>query len=231
MQTFTVTIKEIVDETHDTKTFTTIRPDSFDFSPGQYCLFWLEGFSRPRPFTIASTPEQDHLDFTIKKIGEFTNALFKLKTGDSLKITLPKDSKLSIKEPPSDRIVFIAGGSGITPFYPSIKSFASRSDMTLLYSNRTENDIIFRKQFEELAQQNDSLDIKFFITHQPDTIYTHKRIDKDDLKSVMSEHTQWYICGPPGMTEAIVEQLAELDVSEENIHKEAWELPSKHDDE
>ncbi|MFW6378888.1 MAG: ferredoxin--NADP reductase, partial [Nanoarchaeota archaeon] len=161
MQTFTVTITHISDETHDTRTFTTDRPEGFDFSPGQYCLFWLDGFSRSRPFTIASTPDEHHLDFTIKRIGEFTTAMFELKKRDSLKITFPRDSKLSIKEPPTNPIVLIAGGSGITPFYPIIKLFSSRSEITLLYSNRTDNDIIFREQLRRLAQENDPFHVQF----------------------------------------------------------------------
>ncbi|MFW5865953.1 MAG: ferredoxin--NADP reductase [Nanoarchaeota archaeon] len=229
MQTFTVTITEISDETHDTRSFTTDRPEGFDFSPGQYCLFWLDSFSRPRPFTIASTPDEHYLNFTIKKIGEFTTAMFELKTGDSLKITSPRDSKLSIRKPPTNPIVLIAGGSGITPFYPIISSFSSRSDITLLYSNRTDNDIIFKEQLNQLAQENDSFHLQFFVTHQDNTQFTAKRIDKKDLKKVQKKDTQWYVCGPPSMTKAIHDSLLEIGVSEEKIHKETWELPGKHE--
>lgn len=229
METYSVKVQEIISETHDTKTFQTTRPRSFEFNPGQYCLIWLDKFSRPRPFTIASTPEKDYLEFTIKKIGEFTTAMFKLKKGDSLKITSPRDSKLSIKKPASDRIVFIAGGSGITPFYPTLKSLAEKAELTLFYSNRTDKDIIFSEQLRQLAKNNDSLNIRFFVTKQKDSAYENKRIDKDDLKSVKSEDTQWYVCGPPSMTKAIHDSLLEIGVSEEKIHKETWELPGKHE--
>lgn len=49
----------------------------------------------------------------------------------------------------SKRILFVAGGSGITPCYQTIQEIVSMKDETieliLLFANKTEEDIVLRK--------------------------------------------------------------------------------------
>ena len=120
-------ITEIIQETKDVKTF---KLDSkIDFVPGQYCLVALpEDEYDKRPFTFANSPMDNHIEFTIKQIGEFTTKLHSLKVGDKLLFSSAKGTSLNFDESVSKDVVFIAGGSGITPFM-SILRFAIKKKL------------------------------------------------------------------------------------------------------
>jgi nitrate reductase (NAD(P)H) len=58
----------------------------------------------------------------------------------------------------ADRINMIAGGTGITPMYQVMKEILSNpadtSSLRLLYANQTEEDILIRRELEELQSQH-----------------------------------------------------------------------------
>ena len=64
------------------------------------------------------------------------------------------------------KIALLGGGIGITPFMSICKNATDKglsSKITLFYGCRTEEDIAFRKEFEELAQKNKNLKLVFIV--------------------------------------------------------------------
>ena len=124
-------------------------------------------------------------------------------------------------------IGMIAGGSGITPMIPIIRTVLSsetdNTQLNLLFANKKEEDIILRDKLEN-RQEEFSDQYRFFYTlDEPGDNWNGFSgfINSDMIKNTMpapSEDTLILLCGPPKMiSEAVKPSLEELDYSKENI--------------
>jgi glycine betaine catabolism B len=229
---FVVKILEVKTETTDVKTFYFTKPDHYHFIPGQYTLLKFPGSEISRPFTFSSSPIENHLGFTIKKMGEFTTKLFDAQIGDELILDNPKGEALNFNEEVKEDVVFIAGGSGVTPFMSSIKYAVHKNlpnNILLLFGNRTSKDIINFREFNSFNQPNikiiHCLSGEVFDDWKGETGF----IDSNLIAKYVDNFTNklFYVCGPPIMTKLIKQVLIDLNVNEEQIRMEKWELPSK----
>jgi ferredoxin-NADP reductase/Na+-translocating ferredoxin:NAD+ oxidoreductase RnfD subunit len=140
------------------------RKPALAFQPGQY-LEWTLGQGNNRAdnrgnrryFTIASSPTEQNLRLGVKfydKPSSFKKRMLAMTPGDTIMagqlagdFTLPRD--------PREKLVFIAGGIGITPFRSMVKYLSDRGEkrsIVLLYSNRTIDEIAYRDAWDEAAQ-------------------------------------------------------------------------------
>jgi NAD(P)H-flavin reductase len=235
-------IIEVKEETPDVKTFRLRLTDRIDFIPGQYCLVSIignkefEGYSRP--FTFASPPTATGIvELTIKRMGKFTTTLHSLTVGDKLKIDGPNGKSLNFDESIKDDIVFLTGGSGITPFISAIRYAIAKklpNKMILLFSNRKGGDIIYRKELEEITKNSNIKVIHTLSDEKPDRWSGETgRINRAMIEKYVENPKDklWYICGPPPMVTAMEKMLAEMGVAKEKSRVEKWQLPGKHDKE
>jgi glycine betaine catabolism B len=131
----------------------------FTYLPGQYLEVTLP---HPKPdmrgtrrvFSIASSPTEPIVTFGVKiaeRSSTFKTALMELKPGQFLPASrLAGDFVLPAK--PDEKLLFIAGGIGITPFRSMIKYLIDtnqRRDIILLYQVRTMQDAVYRAVFDE----------------------------------------------------------------------------------
>jgi ferredoxin-NADP reductase len=108
----------------------------------------------------------------------------------------------------------LAGGIGITPLV-SICKFCTdlqlSTKITLLYGCRTENDIAFRQELDEMQRQNRNLKVVFIINEtSPSWTGAVGVITADMVKREIPDYkeTMFYTCGPPPMVE-VMEKLVE----------------------
>jgi len=129
-------------------------------------------------------------------------------------------------EAESERIGLLSGGVGITPLRSICKyctDMKLNTKVTLLYGNRTEADIVFRQDLEQMQRQNNNLRIVLTLA-EPETSwkgYTGN-IDAEMIKKEIPEYreTVFYVCGPPAMVQAMLDLLKTLDVPSEKVKKE-----------
>lgn len=240
---FETEIIEIKDETWDVKTFKLKRPAGLDFVSGQYCTVAFKDkpafLGESRPFTFSSSPtEKEYVTFTIKKMHEFTTELHNAKIGDKIIINGPDGKKLNFDDNIKEDIVFIAGGSGITPFISAIR-YAIAKDMKnqihLLYSNKTRLDIIFRSELNLIKYNHKNFHLTNIITTNTcagDSDECGRRIDEEIVRKYIPEPEDklYYLCGPPPMMDAMEKMLKKMGINENKIRIEDWKLPGKHDD-
>lgn len=140
-------------------------PDQkLEFAPGQY-LEWtlphakVDSRGNRRYFTIASSPTEDEIKLGVrineKESSSFKKALLQMQNGEVMvasqlsgDFTLPEDSK--------KKLVFIAGGIGITPFRSMVKYLLDKNekrDVTLFYSTLDPNTCAYNPLFEEAVQK------------------------------------------------------------------------------
>ncbi len=184
------------------------------------------GKEMEKHFTISSSPtEHDYIEVTKKLTGdEFANALAALKVGDKVTINAPFGDFTFKGE--YDRIGMLSGGIGITPLRSMIRYCTDKkfkTDIVLLYSNRSENDIAFKNEFEEMRKQNKNLRVINTIT-QPGSDWKGLtgRINKEMVQKEIPDYMErfFYICGPPKMVDAMMGVLKEMNVPDEQIKQE-----------
>ncbi|HUC31699.1 MAG TPA: RnfABCDGE type electron transport complex subunit D [Candidatus Paceibacterota bacterium] len=216
----TLTKKEAVGTGIQHFSFTTDK--KLRFAPGQY-LEWTLGANRAdgrgnrRYFTIASAPTEDTIQLGVKfyePSSSFKKELLSMQPGDTIiagnlagEFTLPKD--------PKQKLAFIAGGIGITPFRSIVKYLTDRNeqrDAILFYSNRTAAEIAYREVFDEAAR---TLGMK--------TVYaitdTDGRLTADMIKKEVPDYRErmFYISGTYAMTNAFQKILRKMGVPRSQI--------------
>jgi ferredoxin-NADP reductase len=112
--------------------------------------------------------------------------------------------------------LFIAGGAGITPFiciFRSLREQLRLDGNTLLFANRTEDDIILKDELKEMLGE-----YYFDVIEAPKSGGVGRRIDRDLLKQHLLPERQFcYVCGPDKFTAVMVDTLIDLEVPRSKI--------------
>lgn len=214
-----VSIKSIDHLTHDVIRIFTDKPRHYTYIPGTEISINKNGWrDKIRPFTFTSLPDRNYLEFIIKTYPDHhgvTNQLLKLVKDDEL-ILHGAFGAIHFR----GEGVFIAGGAGITPFIPILRSLEARrqiKDNKLIFANKTKADIILKEELEKIMGDN------FINVLSEEDIegYHHGLISEDIINSVGIElTTQFYVCGPPPMMEAVILQLEKLGIDEKTVIRE-----------
>jgi ferredoxin-NADP reductase/Na+-translocating ferredoxin:NAD+ oxidoreductase RnfD subunit len=218
----TLTLKEKKKVSDDIYDFVFETDKKINFRPGQY-LEWTLGHAKPddrgnrRYFTIASSPTEGTVHLGIKfyePSSTFKKKLLTLEPGDTIMagqlagdFTLPRD--------PAQKLAFIAGGIGITPFRSMVKDLTDRNekrDAVLLYSNRNAAEIAYREVFDNAAEKMNMQTV--YINSETEGRITAEMIKKEipDYKERM-----FYISGTHSMTNAFEKTLSEMGVPRMHI--------------
>jgi ferredoxin-NADP reductase len=228
----------IRDEMADTYTLV-LRPqtgwlDTYwpTFKPGQFIELMVEkeGSRTLRCFSISSSPAYYEktglieLSIRIQPQGRVTPWIRQqLSQGDLVNISaaqgdfvLPQAVDVSHK---SEKFLFIAGGSGITPFRSMLQQLDQTQtalDIHLMYYSRNDQQVLFQQEFEQLEKHYEGLTITF--------------VDSEKYGFICMEHLQKYcrdydqrnafICGPSPMIQQARKALAELGVAKHKVNFE-----------
>jgi ring-1,2-phenylacetyl-CoA epoxidase subunit PaaE len=215
----TLTIDKLVKENHNTVSvyFKPTNKIFYNYKAGQYLTVKVNEKTYNRCFSLSSSPNvDDFLRITVKLKGEVSHYFYNnAQIGDSIEALFPVGDFVFSPNPTTENhYVMVAGGSGITPLYSMIGQmlrFEPKSKITLLFANSSVENILFKKELDELAQQFSQFSYHDFISG-------NKRIGKDDLN--ISPNAAYYICGPDTLKEGILQHLKELKISKTNIHVE-----------
>ncbi|MEM0465866.1 MAG: FAD-binding oxidoreductase [Candidatus Pacearchaeota archaeon] len=219
MEHHIVKIIDIEKLNYNVKRFFVERPYNLIFTPGQAIDVAINknGFEKKfRPFTPVNLPNEEHLEFIIKeyKRGGVTEEIHKLKNGDELII-----GKVFGDIKYFGPGIFLAGGTGITPFYSIFRYLVEKRELdgnTLVFSNKTKNDIIL--EYELNAFKDFGLKILFMLTDEESKDYYFGKIDFNFLSEFIKDKNQkFYICGPPQFNSDIFNILIKLGISSNEI--------------
>jgi len=102
---------------------------------------------------------------TTRAVGSVTNAMYRLKKGDTIGIRGPYGSSWPIGKAIGNDVVLVAGGIGLAPLRPAVYQLLSRREkfgkIVILYGTRTPADILYRR---ELEQWRSRFDLEVYIT-------------------------------------------------------------------
>lgn len=151
----------------NTRHFVFEAPDVHElyFIPGQFVSFTetIGGKHITRPYSIASAPDGNRFEICLNLVedGWFSPLLFSMQPGDSLEMSQPL-GYFVLRNPGKDA-VFVATGTGVTPFRSMLKAYLGQGDtkqMTLIFGVRYEQNLLYREDFEELARSHSNFDFQ-----------------------------------------------------------------------
>ena len=225
---FETEFQEIVQRTHDVTSFRFQRPAELDYKPGQFLFVTLKQGDKElrKHFSFSSSPtEKGHIEFTKKFTDhEFSLALKAARIRDWARIEAPFGQFTFEGEYP--KIALLGGGIGITPFVSFCKNAADKglsSKIILFYGCRTQEDIAFRWEFEDLAQKNKNFKLVLLVNQPtPDWKGATGIINADMIKQQLPDYQEnmFYTCGPPPMVEAMEKLVESLGLPKEKLKRE-----------
>lgn len=230
-----LTLKEKVQLTPDTVDFIFAPDRPMRFTPGQYLEWTLphtqsDSRGNRRTFTIASAPEEKDIHLGVKfyePSSTFKRTLRSLERGAEIAagqlagdFVMPRD--------PSAKLVFVAGGIGITPFRSMVESMVDsgqKRDVVLLYSNRTIADIAYREFFDAAAAKIGMKNV-YTVTDMtsvpPDWKGQSGRIDAAMIQKEIPDFADrtFYVSGTHAMVQAFEKTLHGLGIPRRRIVKD-----------
>lgn len=191
-----------------------------NYKAGQYFAWTLDKVKfdsrgNRRSFTIASSPLEKNLKIGIKfyePSSQFKKTLLSLKKSDHIHVSalsgdfvLPKD--------PSKKLLFIAGGIGVTPFRSMINDLTlskQKRDITLFYFANGEEEVLYKDIWKEAALYG----VKVI------ALTNREKLNSDLLKKHAPDYKQryFYLSGPPFMVRAYKKTLRALGIAANRIH-------------
>lgn len=213
--------------------FSSLR--KFNFLPGQY-LEWtlplgkIDSRGNRRYFTIASSPTEENVRLGVRinfPSSSFKKALVSVKKGNKIyagqlrgDFVLPEDEKR--------KLVFIAGGIGITPFRSMIKYILDKKivrPVVLIYSNKKADEIAYKDVFDQ-AQKDLRVKIVYTLTDKESVAADWKgevgRVDAAMIRRQVPDYQEslFYLSGPQAMVTAFEETLSIMGIKGKNIKKD-----------
>lgn len=232
MQTQHATLLETKEIAPDVRHFVFAVQDTqeFRFAPGQFVSFTEEMEGKPitRAYSIASTPNGNRFELCLNlvKDGRFSPYLFHMAPGDTVPMKGPVGTFV-LRNPDRDAL-FIATGTGIAPIR-GILQHAAKSGMprqfTLLFGVRHEQGLIYRSDFEALAQGSSQFHFVPTLT-QPTADWAGRtgRVQThiDDLLAGRTD-LDVYVCGLKDMVDSVRAMLKERGFDRKQIIFEKYD--------
>lgn len=206
-------VREVARETYE---FSFEKPEGVAFKPGQY-LEWTLAHDKPdlrgirRYFTIASSPTEEDIKIGVR-IGEkrssFKERLHSLQPGDEI-VAGVRGGTFTLPEDRGEKLAFIAGGIGITPFRSMVRHLIDTEqerDVVLLYACRTYADVAYADLFAE-AKEAFGLRTTYVLSESREGAPGDAEkgfVDGPMLARVAPDFRDrtWYLSGPDAMVQA-----------------------------
>jgi ferredoxin-NADP reductase len=156
--------------------------------------------------------------------------LHDLRVGDTLELRGPIGGYFTWRPEDGGPLLLVAGGSGIVPLMAMLRERARARDRTvvsLLYSARALEALIYREELDELAARSDGVSITYALTREqpPNWAGERRRIDREMLQAVgfaADAKARAFVCGPTLLVEQVAADLLSLGYVEALVKTERF---------
>ncbi|MEM7000197.1 MAG: NADH:ubiquinone reductase (Na(+)-transporting) subunit F [Pseudomonadota bacterium] len=192
-----------------------------------------------RAYSMANYPEEKGiLKFNIRIAspppgmdvppGAMSSYVFNLKPGDKLTVFGPY-GEFFVQDTPAEKI-WIGGGAGMAPLrsqiFDELKRNGRETKMSYWYGARSLREMFYVEEFDQLANDFDNFEWHVALSDplpednfEGHVGFIHQVVLDNYLKNHPNpEDCEYYLCGPPPMTAAVLQMLDDLGVEPENIH-------------
>lgn len=216
-------LKKRISISHDSQELIFTSEKRVNYKPGQYMEFTfqhknIDSRGARRFFTVASSPTEPDIHLGIKFYepgSSFKRAIKGLTSAQPI-VASQIGGDFTLPDNLEQKVVFIAGGIGITPYRSMLKYMIDTNQkrtVTLIYAARTPEDIVFRETIEE-AQEKLGTQVVYATGDV--------RVDADFIKKQVPDYQSclFYISGPHGMVVALEDALKSLGLPQPHIKKD-----------
>ncbi len=219
--------------TDDVVEITLETEENLDFKAGQFITIKVDDQVPPcfRAYSIASAPnkENNEIKLCLKVVegGRGSHWLESLKVDNEINFIGPSGNFVFKGE--KDKILFIATGTGITPFNSMIEDELKKGNtkkMHLLFGVRYIKNIFYKDFFNNLANKYQNFTYDIVLSRPEDNSWQGKTGRVTGILQEMAldlGNTEVYICGLKVMISDVAEILKEKNFPEEQIHLEKYD--------
>lgn len=176
-----------------------------------------DGYSAERSYSIA-TAAGEQVAITVERLddGEVSPYLTdELRVGDQLELRGPVGGYFVWEPADGGPMMLVAGGSGIVPLRAILRErerAGSDVPARLLYSARTESEIIYR---DELSAPHDGVEVLYTLTREQPAGWAGytRRVDRQLLAETAwpaGKNPLAFVCGPTSFVEIVASGLVAL---------------------
>jgi len=205
----------------------TLRPleKAYKYNPGQFLHLALDEYDPAGPwpesrcFSMRSSPDDEAIKITFAAKGKFTGSMaVELVPGKVIHVKLPYGDLFQDGQD-GKKSVFVAGGTGITPFLSlfTSKAFAAYPEPRLYFGVRNPSHQLYAADLEKAREVNPSFSFK---------LLNEEKEGRLDIMTIFKENgpaAVYFISGPPVMIKNFKSSLAAEGVPAENIRTDDWE--------
>ena len=178
-----------------------------------------DGYQAQRSYSIASAEMGSRVELTVERIddGEVSPYLVdELQPGDQFELRGPVGGYFVWDAAPGGAVLLVGGGSGVVPLMAMARertASASSVPTRMLYSARSLDEIVYRRELDERAAAGDGLDVVYTLTRERPAEWSgySRRVDAAMLEEVAPTNLALtFVCGPTPFVEAVAEALVVL---------------------
>jgi NAD(P)H-flavin reductase len=196
--------------------------ESYHFNPGQFNILTVPGYGEAAISISSDIENVETVGHTIRLAGNVTNAIDRLRIGDTVGIRGPFGSHWPVEACIGKDIYIAAGGIGLPPLRPVIyhimKNRENFGEVVVLYGARTPNDLQFKDEYE--TWRDAGIDLMVTVDRADEgwegtvgvvpVLFYHLRMK--------SQNSVTFTCGPEIMMRFVVYEALARRLEEENIY-------------
>ena len=187
------------------------------FEPGQHLLLGKAGDIHHREYSIYSGTNDNTLDVLIKEVedGEVSKTLKHLRPGDAVEVQGPLGF-FTIEEEflkDNSKFLFIASGTGISPFHSMVKSFTGL-EYQLLHGIRFGEEAYDRKDYNNHRY--------VACTSRDKSGDFYGRVTGYIRQHDIHKNTHCYLCGNFEMIREVMDLLEKKGIAQDHLHAEVY---------
>jgi ferredoxin-NADP reductase len=240
---FPVTVENVTRHTDDVASYRLQAERRLPrFKPGQFIHLTIEEFDLTgfwpdsRVFSVANAVEDRRtIDLTISRQGEYTKRILdQVKQGDRLWAKGPYGDFTVDASHGYRRVLFIAGGTGVTPFCAFMDAALAQGrlpveEAVLHYASQTPDLLIYRKLADRCANEIPGFRVHYYSERGVNGSDASVRLGRVDLADLITgpnstQDTAWFLSGPKAMIDSFRDKLTSIyGLSADQILIDAWE--------
>lgn len=190
--------------------------NGFQFTPGQYVVLRSLESGEGREYSIYSSDKEERISFLIREVegGDFSRYLRHLKLGSEVQVEGPRGFFILDEQVLSGHdTLFIATGTGVSPFHSFVKSYPSLN-YKMLHGVHFKDEAYGRDAFKPYRYK--------LCTSREEGEDYFGRVTFYLKENPVKPDTICYLCGNSGMIEEVTNLLEGYGVSAENIRSEVF---------
>ncbi len=210
-----------------------VDPGPLSFVAGQWINLYVPNDDEPikRAYSIASGPADGTLELAVTRVegGAASPTLHGLKVGDELAFDGPHGLFTRDAAAQAEPALFVATGTGLSPFRSMLRHrllHGPHAPVTLLFGARSQADILWREELEELARQDPRFRLEVTLS-RPELGWSGRtgHVQAHLVELVReSASPPVYICGLTKMVSDVRAMLkGELDYDRKRVHSERYD--------